>query len=191
MADVRDFITVYDNVLSEKMCQQLIDKFESHSALQSEERNQLNSLDWRMQFNQINLSEHIEFSEENDVLKQLFFKAISVYKNEHNILPQQWPETFKLEPIRMKRYLPNSNDGFDSHVDVTDYASARRFLVFFIYLNDGFKGGETDFVQLQAQVKPKQGRLIMFPPMWNWLHQANSVKGQQPKYIVGSYMHYV
>jgi len=91
----------------------------------------------------------------------------------------------------MKRYLPNTEDVFDEHVDVTNYASARRFLVFFIYLNDNFEGCETDFSQFKVKVKPKQGNLLMFPPLWNWLHQAQSVKGDTPKYIVGSYMHYV
>ncbi|WEJ63601.1 2OG-Fe(II) oxygenase [Thiomicrorhabdus lithotrophica] len=79
--------------------------------------------------------------------------------------------------IRMKRYLPNTNDSFSEHVDVSNYASAKRFLVFFIYLNDDFEGGETSFKQFNIKAKPKQVRMILFPPMWSWLHQAYSVKG--------------
>jgi hypothetical protein len=91
----------------------------------------------------------------------------------------------------MKRYLPNSDEGFDAHVDVSNYATARRFLAMFIYLNDEFEGGETDFVQFKVKVKPKQGSLLMFPPMWNWMHQGHAVTGCESKYIVGSYIHYV
>jgi hypothetical protein len=64
----------------------------------------------------------------------------------------------------MKRYQPNANDSFGEHVDVSDYASAGRFLVFFIYLNDDFEGGETSFKQFNIKVKPKQGSLILFTP---------------------------
>jgi len=125
------------------------------------------------------------------LLKIQSLQAIKAYKKEHNIQTHQWPENFKLEPIRMKRYLPNTEDVFDEHVDVTNYASARRFLVFFIYLSDDFEGGETNFSQFKIKVKPKQGSLLMFPPLWNWLHQAQPVKRNAPKYIVGSFMHYV
>lgn len=39
----------------------------------------------------------------------------------------QWPKKFNLEPIRMKRYLPDSEDMFDAHVEVTNLETARRF----------------------------------------------------------------
>ena len=51
-----------------------------------------------------------------------------------------WPETYGYEAIRMKRYLANDYDRFDPHVDVIDHNSARRFLSFFIYLNDVEEG---------------------------------------------------
>ena len=187
----QNFITVYDNVLPSQECQALINKFEANPQCQKNELKQGQNSGWKMQFTQINFLENEEFSEEVEKLQPLFLQAITAYKREHQIQPHQWPENFKLEPIRMKRYLPNTEDGFGEHVDVSDYASARRFLVFFIYLNDDFEGGETSFKQFNIKVKPKQGSLILFPPMWNWLHQAHSVKGENPKYIVGSYMHYV
>ena len=90
----------------------------------------------------------------------------------------------------MKRYLPNTNERFDEHVEVTNLETARRFLVAFIYLNDDFQGGETDFPQLKILVKPKQGNMVLFPAMWNWLHQGLTVK-KKPKYIIGTMMHYV
>lgn len=186
-----NYITVYDNVLSPKACQSLIEKFEKNPQCHRLEHKKSNKGDWEMQFTQINFSESEAFKQEREQLQPLFLQAIKAYKKEHNIQPHQWPKDFKLEPIRMKRYLPNSDDGFGEHVDVSDYATARRFLVFFIYLNDEFEGGETSFSQFKIKVKPKQGSLIMFPPMWNWLHQAHPVKGKQPKYIIGSYMHYV
>ena len=49
-----------------------------------------------------------------------------------------------LNKLDLKDILPNDKDEFKEHVDVGDYASARRFLVFFLYLNDNF-GGQNIF----------------------------------------------
>ena len=89
----------------------------------------------------------------------------------------------------MKRYLPNDKDEFQEHVDVGDYASARRFLVFFLYLNDN-EGGETSFSEYGLKVKPKTGSLLMFPPTWTYLHTGHKPI-KLPKYIIGSYLHYL
>jgi len=64
-------------------------------------------------------------------------------------------------------------------------------MVALIYLNDDFEGGETDFTQFQIKVKPKQGNMALFPAIWNWLHKTHPVKGENPKYFVGTLLHYV
>jgi len=186
---MNNYITLYENTLSKEECQNLIDKFELYENLHELEH--ITAPDgWHMQFTQIKLANHQIFEEENKKLRTLFLEAISTYKKEHGIKPHQWPTKFSLEPIRMKRYLPNTNERFDEHVEVTNIETARRFLVAFIYLNDDFQGGETDFPQLKILVKPKQGNMVLFPAMWNWLHQGLPVK-KKPKYIIGTMMHYV
>ena len=107
----------------------------------------------------------------------------------NKIKEKQWPERFGFEEIRFKRYLPNDKDEFKEHVDVGDYASARRFLVFFLYLNDNY-GGHTSFSEYDTVVQPKTGRLLMFPPTWTYLHTGHKPLNTS-KYIIGSYLHYV
>jgi hypothetical protein len=62
-------------------------------------------------------------------------------------------------------------------------------MVFFIYLDNNNKG-KTIFPNLDIEIDCKKGSLLMFPPMWPWLHA-----GQKPvrknKYIIQSYLHYV
>jgi hypothetical protein len=100
-----------------------------------------------------------------------------------------WPPKNSIEQIRMKKYTAETGDRFDLHIDVGDYATARRFLVMFFYLNDVNEGGETTFPALDLKVKPKQGSVLCFPPVWMYPHL-----GEQPisndKYIVGTYLHY-
>jgi len=87
--------------------------------------------------------------------------------------------------------MPNSKDMFDKHVEVTNLKTAKRFMVIFIYLNDDFSGGETGFPQFEVMVKAKQGNMLLFPAMWNWLHKGYPVQGKNPKYILSTMMHYV
>ena len=98
-----------------------------------------------------------------------------------------FPEQNNFEQFRIKRYNTDGNDAFDTHVDVSDYASARRFLSFMWYLNDVNEGGETIFDDLT--IKPKTGTMIIFPPLWMYPH-----KGVAPisntKYIMSTYLHY-
>ena len=61
-------------------------------------------------------------------------------------------------------------------------------LVLFIYLSDNEKG-ETAFPQMGVASPCKKGSLIMFPPLWPWLH-AGLKPINTPKYMTGSYLHY-
>ena len=94
-----------------------------------------------------------------------------------------------LKQIRLKRYLANDKDEFAPHVDSMNVESAKRFLVFFIYLDDNERG-ETNFPQLGLASPCKQGSLLMFPPLWPWVH-AGMKPVKKPKYMVGSYLHYI
>ena len=186
----QNYITLYKDTFSKEASQSLIAKFERYSSFH--EQKKIDTQDgWQMSFTQLHLSRHVEFEEENETLKSLFLQAISEYKKEHNIQPYQWPKEFKLEPIRMKRYMPNKDEKFDVHVEVTNLQTAKRFMVVFLYLNDDFEGGETDFPQFEVMVKPRQGMMVLFPAGWNWLHRGRVVLGQNPKYIVGTILNYV
>jgi hypothetical protein len=48
------------------------------------------------------------------------------YRNDCDVKPYQWPQKFNFEPPKIKRYLPDTTDEFPEHVDVLDYATARR-----------------------------------------------------------------
>ena len=105
------------------------------------------------------------------------------------ISPQQMPTNYMWEPIRIKRYLPNDHDEFRPHVDVKRKETSTRFLVFFIYLSDN-EEGKTTFPQLDKYAECKKGSMLIFPPMWPWLH-AGTKPIKEPKYIMQTYLHYV
>ena len=55
--------------------------------------------------------------------------------------------------VNIHKYEVNDKDEFKEHVDVMDYASAKRFLVMFLYLNDN-EGGLTEFPEYDTMIQP-------------------------------------
>jgi len=179
-----NYISIYDNALDKKYCDHLIKKFELHKEHQKKIQSNTYS------FTEINMNQHNDWKDYIKVLMtQLYKKYIEKYVKDNNInLNQQWPEKYAFEEIRFKKYEVNNTDQFKEHVDVKDYDTTKRFLVFFLYLNDN-EGGETTFPDYDIKVQPKAGRMLMFPPNWTHKHKANKPINQ-PKYILGSYLHY-
>ena len=180
------FSSVYDNVLEEKHCNQINEKFEffKNEQKRTEKENQ-------RYFTEINMNQHSEWKDYINVMMLNVYKPqIDKYVKDHNInLNVQWPNKYAYEEIRFKKYELNDQDEFKEHVDVYDYPTAKRFLVFFLYLNNN-KGGQTTFPKLNISVQPKAGRMLIFPPIWTYVHTAEKPI-DQPKYILGSYLHYV
>ena len=111
------------------------------------------------------------------------------YKIDTKLHPKQWPEKYSWEALRLKKYERNRGF-FHDHVDVGNYDSARRFLVFFAYLNTVEEGGETEFVDLDLQVSPECGTVLVFPATWEFIHRGN-IPVSRDKNLLGAYSHYV
>ena len=178
------FIQVYDNVIDDAFAKQLIAMFE-----ESPEHHEEVVLDGHRSFTQVTLQQHIEWQPFWQTLQNKFIEYIDKYMKDSNVTDMMFPPKYAFEQFRMKRYMPNDVDEFRDHVDVGNIDSARRFLVFFLYLDDNERGF-TDFPQFHVRVKPETGRMLMFPPMWTHLH-AGAKPIKKPKYIIGSYLHYV
>ena len=190
------YIKIYDDVIDADSCNMLIGKFESAEEDQYEEVRQVER-DKAIAFTQINLANNDDWTSVQNGMLEMFQDYILAYINDCNIQPKQWPTTYGYEAIRMKRYLNNDYDRFDPHVDVLNSETSRRFLSFFIYLNDVDEGGETEFLNLYKpgtyipyKIKPQRGRLLMFPPTWQYYHAGlKPISGM--KYLLHSYLHYV
>ena len=121
-----NYVRVYDNALTNRTCDLIINLFEQNK------EQQVIQNEGSMSFTEISITEHSNWTEYNKQISNALKKGVVKYANDCNIRQQQWPKTHGWESIRIKRYLPNDVDQFDNHVDVMDYDTARRFLVFFI-----------------------------------------------------------
>ena len=181
------WIKTYPKIFSKEECTGLIEWFE---VLDESKQLVQTKLEGHREFDEVNLNDFREQSlkVQLDVYKR-FDDILEKYKQDVRVHKKALPEKSAWEEIRIKRYRSGVGNFLD-HVDVGDYISARRFLVFFVYLNDVTEGGETEFPTFDLQVSPECGTILVFPATWTFLHRGN-VPISNDKYILGSYKHYV
>lgn len=181
MVNLNDLICVYDKALGSNICNEVIKIFDSNA--DNHERVDNNK---KPSFTQFNLTENRSVYES---IHNTLIHCTFEYKKKYyaHVDSRVFPENHAFEQFRIKKYNSDGNDMFDTHVDVQDHASARRFLSFMWYLNDVDDGGETVFSDLT--IKPTQGKLVIFPPLWMFPHKGNPpISGS--KYIISTYLHY-
>ena len=131
----------------------------------------------------------------NKIALNQFLDIVDRYIKDVDLHKSQWPVNYGYEEFRMKRFLVSDggpdSEQFKDHVDVTSHEGGKRFLIMMVYLNDDFEGGETVFPLLGDTIKPKKGRLLLFPPTWNYLHHGNPpLKPGYAKYFLMTYLNY-
>ena len=202
--DLNFYSRVYDNFIEPEMCKEYINLFENTL---KEEMNKVkdfnlcydkqgNKICTQCSCQRVNTMQHDRFKDINKLMLPKFQLAVEKYKKDLNIHEIQFPKKFGWEEFKIKRYLAgdggDDNEQFKYHVDVTNHASAKRFLILMVYLNDDFKEGETIFPVFGDVVVPKTGRLLIFPPYWTYLHAGKPpIKPGYAKYFLGTYLTYL
>jgi prolyl 4-hydroxylase len=184
MDELNDFIHIYENALESNICDLLISLFD-----QTSDKHERFDNEGKPNFTQFNLTENKEISSEVNQIHNHVIKNVFTYRDRYYefVDTRVFPKDHAFEQFRIKKYNPGGEDRFDTHVDVLDYSSARRFLSFMWYLNDVETGGETVFKDLTIQ--PKKGTLLIFPPLWLFPHKGNAPISES-KYIMSTYLHY-
>jgi hypothetical protein len=171
-------VQVYDYVIPEEVCNNLIKVFEG-----SPDNHQYIDKNHKPCFTQLNINHtHPE------LVRMLIGYTQKVYLSYSDDLKNKFlPRLRLLEEFRIKRYLPNGEERFDEHVDVANSDDCIRALAFLFYLNDN--DGETYFTKQDKHVQPKTGRVVVFPPTWEYPH-AGLPPTNDTKYILSTYIHY-
>lgn len=184
VSDLREFVRWYDDALPAAFCNNMIASFRQATAHQvKRERG------WRAGLDASAWTELDITPLADPALKGFFSSKISEYLARYNAdvrLAIPVPGSTLLAPLRIKCYGPSAGEEFQLHFDSIGEV-ANRYLVFLWYLNNVDEGGETEFSGLGIKVRPRAGRLLMFPPYWMFQHA-----GRQPvsseKYILSTYM---
>ena len=96
----------------------------------------------------------------------------------------------ELSPVfNMQRYLPG--EGFSSyHCERAGLKHSNRMLVWMVYLNDVTDRGETEFYFQHHFETAQQGKLIIWPSDWMYLHRGIP-SPTQTKYILTGWFTYL
>jgi prolyl 4-hydroxylase len=178
------YIRVYDQTLDGELCARMINSFAGlarfHRSNGRGTRTGLENSAWT-ELNVTALSDpHFQ-----GMFRKIVDQSLARY-NQDIGLPIAIPNTPLISELVMKRYRPGRDEQFQLHFDAIHYVS-NRYLVMLWYLNGVDAGGETEFPYLGLSIKPKAGRLLMFPPYWMFQHQGlPPVSGD--KYILSTYL---
>ena len=82
----------------------------------------------------------------------------------------------------------NPGEYYHWHIDGGSHEFSQRQMVAVWYLNDvEGPGGKTEFSYQDVQIKPEQGKLLLFPPFWTHEHRGETLE-KGIKYIATTWV---
>lgn len=188
-------ITVFDGLIDQDKCAELINRLKTVWG-KSHEGKTMGGVDWRTKNTEdIPFSEFafttldIQWSNEWRDLENHFsgslLSAVAMYKQQYRHL-DNWISIADTG-FQIQRYYKDLGY-YRPHVD--SFPGSRvhnRVLASVIYLNDVEYGGETNFPLHEVSVKPKSGRIVLFPAVWTHLHES-CVPITSDKWIISSFI---
>lgn len=179
------FIFEKHNALPAELCDDMIQRFETHTDEQYQGRiGQIVSQD-----NSIKKTTDLVVSGKEhwkDVDNNLF-RSMGIAIKEFREAYPYFKGPFKDMGYGIQRYNPG--EYYHWHIDGGSHDFSQRQLVALWYLNDvpGSAGGETEFLFQDIKITPEKGKLILFPPFWTHEHRAVTLD-QGVKYIATTWI---
>ena len=187
------FIWFEENNLENEFCDHCISKFESNDnkyqglAGESYKPSLKQSTD-------LVISYLDDWKEEDDIFYNSITKAYTEYHKHINLsLPNHngYVDIMKSNNVKDTGYQiqrTHPSEFYSWHNDANSDNSKIRVITFIWYLNTINREGYTEFWD-GTKIKPEQGKLLLFPATWDFIHRGVSPK-KQTKYICTGWLHY-
>jgi hypothetical protein len=188
--NISNFIGVYDNYITKEECDKAIKLYED----QNKFNNTVNRINVeKSSILQKQDQQFFGFYHNIDVwweeLKTMIFNFDMALKHyiENTGVNDAYGVPFHFTCLKIQKTLPT--EGYHTwHIEHgKGYGYSNRALVFSIYLNDVEDGGETEFLHFSKRIKPKKGRIVIWPSGFPYVHRGNSPLSGK-KYILTSWM---
>jgi hypothetical protein len=190
--NITNFIGVYDNYITKEECNKAIQLYEN--------QNKFNQTFDRVSFENASVlakNDKQFFARDNDIdtwwddLKSMivnFDLAWNHYIKNTGAAEAYDNIDFHYTQLKIQKTLPT--EGYHIwHIEhMKGFYNESRAFAFSIYLNDVEEGGETEFLHFSKRVKPKTGRIVIWPAAFPYLHRGNPPLSGE-KYILTSWMH--
>lgn len=173
-----NFVGVYDGAFSDAYCDSLIEYFDwcnkqnrsfgrtEAERLKKDESALLNPVSQQtISFTTPNITMYI-----NEFNQGFWDTCYKEYRDKYSVLSDY--DNHTIYTYKIQRTEPTG--GYHIwHSEDGSKEFSRRTGVYILYLNDVEEGGETEFLYFSKRVKPKKGRLMIFPPNYPWAHRGN------------------
>ena len=183
---LNNLIYVKDDVLSNVQCENMINYIESSSQINktSITTRSYNNF-YSMPINKQQLCNNY-----GNELKLIIKNSLNEYLDSSPVVSQYFELYSDIirycDDFHLFKYEQN-NGKFEYHDDFRIEENKYRILTFLWYLNDVDVGGETEFFD-EIKIKPKQGRLLVFPCAWPYIHRGN-IPQSSNKYIITGWVY--
>ena len=188
--NINNFIGIYDNYITEEECNRAIKLYENENKF----NNTINRIDFeksavlKKQDQQFFVeSYNIEVWWES--LKPIIvnFQLAFNHYIKNTGAEDAYGVPFYYCPLKIQKTLPT--EGYHVwHIEHgKGFSNESRAFVYSIYLNDVEEGGETEFLYFSKRVKPKTGRIVIWPAGFPYVHRGNPPLSGE-KYILTSWM---
>ena len=188
--NIDNFIGVYDNYITLDECNRAIKLYE--------DQNKFNNTINRIGFENASILRKQDkqfFAIENNLdvwwesLKPMIFNFDMAFKHyiETTGAKDAYDTPFHFTTLKIQKTLPT--EGYHIwHIEHNKgYDNEPRAFAYSIYLNDVEDGGETEFLHQSVRVKPKTGRIVIWPAGFPYAHRGNPPLSGE-KYILTSWM---
>lgn len=186
LSKLENFIGVWDNVLPDYACNDLIQNFEK---IVSTKNNIV--IDGRQKFESGSLGR----KDQGIVLDYHHPQASEIYKFLSQCLSEYIEEYTQLREIglvssQIKMQKTPPGGGYHVwHYESENWEVSNRELAWIIYLNDIPEGqGETEFLFQKTRVHPKAGRVVIWPAGMTHVHRGNTVFDTDKYILTGWYI---
>ena len=178
------FIFEQPNALSTRLCEQMIERFEMAKDEQYQGRiGQLVTQDRSIKKStDLVLSGKPHWKDIDQALFQSLARALKEFRESF----PYFKGPFKDMGYALQR--TQAGEYYHWHIDGGSHEFSQRQLVAVWYLNtvEG-PGGETEFLFQEVEIKPVQGKLLLFPPFWTHEHRG-AILQQGVKYIATTWV---
>jgi hypothetical protein len=189
--DISNFVAVYDNYITPEECDKAIKFFEN----QSKFNNTINR-STSEQTSSLKKKDEQYFSHGGNI--DIWWQELKTMMVNYDLAFQHYcsnvgakesydVDKFLFTTLKIQKTLPT--EGYHIwHIEHgKGFDNEARAFVFSIYLNDVEEGGETEFLHFSKRVKPKKGRIVIWPAGFPYVHRGNPPLSGE-KYILTSWM---
>jgi hypothetical protein len=166
MSNLSDFVKVYEKVIPDQLCDELIELMKTSSHKHYQDSGYL-----RREELSLNIHTHPElFQKVKSIIQQIY----QVYKQDIGPTSANLYQAYTMEYPVIVAYKPTEKNDelFHDHADAWHFDSCSRQVSVIMYFSDVKEGGGTYFSNLDIRVSPVKGRVLIFPANFMFIHRA-------------------